>query len=263
MSGSISFDWAAEFYDETRALQPELAAAVTDAILHQLAQTGADRLFEVGAGTGRIAYPLVQRGLPVTALDISRPMLSKFRAKLTPADAADFVLGDATRLPLRDGCAPAILVVHVLHLITDWQRAMSELHRILAPGGVILRQAGDNDFEALPEHRQSEAAWRGILASHGYTPRKRAGIQETNGWVRSMGGSVRTIELGTYAEPRSEAGWIEEIRERIHSNLWEIPDEIYPRVGAEYEAWARAHFGDLTVERPVNYRYTLDVWSFG
>ena len=61
---------------------------------------------------------------------------------------------------------------------------------------------------------------------------------------------------------RSERGWIESLRQRLHSNMWEIPDEVYWPAVDEYETWARERFGVLDTELRVNVRYLLDVWTF-
>ncbi|MDO8615820.1 MAG: class I SAM-dependent methyltransferase [Dehalococcoidia bacterium] len=263
MSRSISFDRAAEFYDRTRALKPEVQESVTGALAAELQRLDARWLLEVGAGTGRITYPLTQRGVRVTAIDISLPMLLRFREKPGAADGVDFLLGDATRLPFRTGSFRAALTVHVLHLIPDWQRAIQELQRVLAPGGVVMRLGDIDDFERLAEHRDSDTAWNGILARRGYVPRVRAGIQDTNAYVREIGGSVRTLEVAHDFDLRSERDWIGELRRRIHSNLWEVPDEIYWPAVDEYEAWARQRFPALDEPRRVNRIYILDVWTWG
>ncbi len=85
---SVSFDRAASYYDDTRAMPPEVVDAVTNAILDALVANGAGRLLEVGIGTGRISLPLMARGLPVTGVDISPSMTARLREKLTELTAA-------------------------------------------------------------------------------------------------------------------------------------------------------------------------------
>ncbi len=76
-NASVSFDRAAEYYDRTRALPPELAARQTEMLAGALA--GRSRVLEIGVGTGRIALPLWQSGVPVVGLDLSAPMLHRLR----------------------------------------------------------------------------------------------------------------------------------------------------------------------------------------
>jgi SAM-dependent methyltransferase len=41
-------------------------------------------VLEYGCGEGRIALPIAQKGVAITGVDLSQPMLDAFRAKLTP-----------------------------------------------------------------------------------------------------------------------------------------------------------------------------------
>ena len=71
-------------------------------------------------------------------------MLERYRAKAAAAGLPPppVLRADATRLPFRDACVDAVLEVHVLHLVPDWERALAEARRVLAPGGVLLHAGG-------------------------------------------------------------------------------------------------------------------------
>lgn len=263
MSRSISFSRAAEFYDRTRALKPEVRQRVTAGLLAELERLGTRRLLEVGAGTGRIARPLVDRGVRVTGVDIAVEMLRRFQEQVPEgAERPDLLLGDATQLPFADDVFPAALVVHVLHLILPWREAIGEIRRVLSPGGAVLHQTSEDDFESLPEHRESSAAWDAALAKRGFAARKRAERDDINACVRELGGSARTVELCEYFHTRAESEFIAALRQRLHSQMWEIPDDVYWPAVDEYEAWARARFDNLNTERRVTAKYLLDVWTF-
>lgn len=66
---------------------------------------GADTLLELGAGTGRVALPLIDRGFRVIAVDDSAAMLQRLRAKSTGSDdtgdnaALDIRQADMAQLP--------------------------------------------------------------------------------------------------------------------------------------------------------------------
>jgi SAM-dependent methyltransferase len=73
---SYGDEWA-EVYDERFAYLTDTQLAVQ--ALAQLARNGP--VLELGVGTGRIAIPLAERGLPVTGVDASQAMLSQLAAK--------------------------------------------------------------------------------------------------------------------------------------------------------------------------------------
>jgi SAM-dependent methyltransferase len=65
--------------DPTRS---EFAAEDIDSTVAFLAPlAGEGRALEFGVGTGRIALPLAQRGVPTVGIDLSRPMVARLRAK--------------------------------------------------------------------------------------------------------------------------------------------------------------------------------------
>jgi len=76
---------------------PEVLGPTVD-LLTELAAGGA--ALELAVGTGRVAIPLVQRGVAVTGVELSQPMVDRLREK---ADAATLpvVVGDmaTTRVP--------------------------------------------------------------------------------------------------------------------------------------------------------------------
>jgi SAM-dependent methyltransferase len=74
-------DAFADVYDQWYPGVSDIAATV--AVLERLARRSrarGARVLELGAGTGRLAIPLAQTGLAVTALDASAPMLARLRA---------------------------------------------------------------------------------------------------------------------------------------------------------------------------------------
>jgi SAM-dependent methyltransferase len=88
-----------EIWDETAAAEydtpgegmfaPGLLHATT-AFLADLAGNGA--ALELAVGTGRVAIPLTERGVPVSGIELSRPMIDVLREK-----------ADATTLPVAQG----------------------------------------------------------------------------------------------------------------------------------------------------------------
>ena len=95
---------------------------------------------EIGAGTGYFSLNLLQLGVidRLTATDISPGMLGKLRANADPLGLeVETVQTDAEFLPFEDGGFDLVCGHAVLHHLPRPEAALSELHRVLRPGGAI------------------------------------------------------------------------------------------------------------------------------
>jgi demethylmenaquinone methyltransferase/2-methoxy-6-polyprenyl-1,4-benzoquinol methylase len=99
------------------------------------------RILDVATGTGMVAFALAARGAEVVGLDQSEAMLAAARARLarTPALAprVTFLVGEAEALPFADGEFDALSFTYLLRYVDDRAATMSELSRVVAPGGRI------------------------------------------------------------------------------------------------------------------------------
>jgi ubiquinone/menaquinone biosynthesis C-methylase UbiE len=112
-------DWPFEaLYRPGRALVGQRARGVT---------------FEVGAGTGK-TFPYYSQNAAVFALDASWAMLSRARARLRPP-IRGLVIGDVSRLPLRDACVDTVTATFVCCVQADPRPAVREIARVLRRGG--------------------------------------------------------------------------------------------------------------------------------
>ncbi len=104
-------------------------------------------VLDVGCGLGDDAARLVPRVGPgglVVGVDASVRMIEEAVGR-HPADGhAGFVPADARALPFRDESFACCRIDRTLQHIEDPQRAIREMVRVLAPGGVLL--AYDNDW---------------------------------------------------------------------------------------------------------------------
>ncbi len=129
----------AETYDEDSAdrFAPELLGTTVD-VLAGLAGEG--RALELAIGTGRVAVPLAERGVPVSGVELSPAMLAQLRAK-PGAAAIDAVEGDMTSTRVAGEFGLVYLVYNTITNLTsqDEQVACFEnAARHLAPGGCFL-----------------------------------------------------------------------------------------------------------------------------
>jgi len=122
------------------------------------------RALDVGCGPGILLPHLLDRGHSVVAVDLSANMLTKARKAVEhhPAvDALSLHVASADQLPLRDETFDLITCIGVLSYLPSADAAISELARLLRPGGVLVLQASnllapweiENRFFRYPYHR--------------------------------------------------------------------------------------------------------------
>lgn len=98
------------------------------------------RVVDVGCGSGSLSRRLVARGFRLCSFDYSRDFLTRLSSAV-PRDVVprfSLLSGSAQDIPLRDGCADAVVCGEVLEHLPDDHRAVSEIFRVLAPGGRAL-----------------------------------------------------------------------------------------------------------------------------
>jgi SAM-dependent methyltransferase len=254
---SVSFERAADFYDETRGYPRDVQERIGKALLDMAGAKPESRILEMGVGTGRIALPIIRAGYRYTGVDISPRMLEKLRAALRTIPGAEqrvtLVEGDITALPFADRSFDVVLTVHVLHLVSDHLRAIGEGVRVLARPGVALNGRDDHGDDTVG--RDTDAAWRDILESLGWHPGGWGGRQAAaaasplDEW-RRLGAKVDTFVAVEWETRRTPALDIEQLAQRVWSRTWSVPDHIYPEAIQRLRTWAEHHFGDA-LDKPL------------
>ncbi|HEX3963939.1 MAG TPA: methyltransferase domain-containing protein [Trebonia sp.] len=96
------------------------------------------RVLEVAIGTGR-NLPHYPADATVTGIELSPAMLAIARQRAAALDrAADFLEGDAEHLPYGDATFDTVACALSLCSIPDPATAISEMKRVLVPGGRLL-----------------------------------------------------------------------------------------------------------------------------
>jgi ArsR family transcriptional regulator len=93
---------------------------------------------DLGCGTGHVAEALAPCVAKVVAVDESGPMLESARKRLESHGNVELRVGTIESLPIDDGALDAAILFLVAHFVTDPARAMSEVRRVLRPGGRLL-----------------------------------------------------------------------------------------------------------------------------
>ncbi len=103
-------------------------------------------VIDVGCGAGRHSFEAYRRGADVIAFDQNAAELADVDTMLqamgqageAPAAAkAQVVVGDALALPYPDGAFDCVIASEILEHIPDDETAISELVRVLRPGGSL------------------------------------------------------------------------------------------------------------------------------
>lgn len=141
-------------FDELAAEYDVYRSGYSRALYEVLSEYGfkpGSTVLDVACGTGMASEPLEKRGLRVTALDISEPMLDKARIRLKESK---LVVGDAEKLPFKDGSFDAVICAQAIHWV-DQRVALAEMARVTAPGGRVAiwvkKMVADEPIRGLRE----------------------------------------------------------------------------------------------------------------
>jgi ubiquinone/menaquinone biosynthesis C-methylase UbiE len=122
------FDIVVMRYDLNRRLEIVFGELLADA------EVAGRALLDVGCGTGWFSRRAIELGADVVALDIGCELLKKVRLKCE----ADVVAADACALPFVDDSFDIVLASESIEHTLDPKLALSELYRVLRPGGTLV-----------------------------------------------------------------------------------------------------------------------------
>ncbi len=134
-----------------------------------LAPAPGERLLEIGVGTGYYSFDLAEWVGPEGTLelfDLQQEFLDHVLRGAAERNLANLVptKGDATALPYEDASVDAVILTAVPGEIPDTAGALTEIRRVLAPGGrlVVGELFGDPHFttRASLERQGAEAGLR-------------------------------------------------------------------------------------------------------
>jgi ubiquinone/menaquinone biosynthesis C-methylase UbiE len=125
------------------AYDPPDAHEMRDALLAGLAPREGERILEVGAGNGYYAIEVATALAPGGTIDIVDGMPDMLDDAVRAADAHGLdnvapTLGDGRYLPFGDSWFDAAYMVAALGDVPDQPAALSELARVLRPGGRLV-----------------------------------------------------------------------------------------------------------------------------
>ena len=98
-------------------------------------------ILDVASGTAGVAIELARRtGATVVGVDLTEPMLRRGTANVAASEVAGrvrLVAAQAERLPFEDATFDALAFSYLLRYVADPQATLTELARVVRPGGVM------------------------------------------------------------------------------------------------------------------------------
>lgn len=107
---------------------------------------------ELGIGTGRIALPLSQRGVPVHGIDLSSAMVARLQAK-QGAEEIGVTIGDFATTKVQGPFRLVYLVFNTIMNLTTLDEQVDCFRNVAAhlePGGCFVIEVGLPDLQRLP-----------------------------------------------------------------------------------------------------------------
>ncbi len=101
---------------------------------------GRARVLEVAAGTGLITTAIASVVTELVATDYAAAMVQQLEARVRSSGTSNVTCEQADLYALRfeDTTFDAVVAANVLHLVSDLERALASLRRVMKPGGVLV-----------------------------------------------------------------------------------------------------------------------------
>lgn len=211
---SVNFSPASDFYDKTRGGEAR-GRRIAPAVAERIAKD--ELTLDAGMGTGVVALALIETGHSVVGIDLSHSMLTKAVHRVGNVAAA----ASLTDLPFQDGTFSQIYSVWVTHVVGDLRKGLSEVHRVLKPGGRYVVIPGmilfdDHPVSKIMEQIQSRTAEADDRAER---------IVPLAEWVGFTAVEVGELEAAVHEHsPEQIASGLEQ---RMLYHLWAVDDAVF------------------------------------
>ena len=127
------YDYKKDFWENTDREYEDQADRMA---IRKLLPKRMGKFADIGGGYGRLANEYLRRAHKVYIFDYSKSELKQ--AKEIYGDKIETKAGDIYELPFKDNELDGLMMVRVTHHLKDMKKALSELYRVLKPGGVAV-----------------------------------------------------------------------------------------------------------------------------
>ncbi|RLF84357.1 ubiquinone biosynthesis protein UbiE [Thermococci archaeon] len=152
-------------------------------LVFSMIKTKHGNALDLGCGTGNYTLELYKRGFQVVGVDISRRMLKIAQKKLPNVK---FIKANAYSLPFEDNTFDLVLSVTMLEFIHEPEKVLSEVYRVLKPGGeAVIGTMNGKSMWFIFKRMKSLFVETAYRYARFYTPKelenlmKNAGFKET------------------------------------------------------------------------------------
>ena len=195
-----TFGQVAERYDRYR---PRYPAELVDALVATARLGPGSAVLEIGCGTGQLTGLLCDRGLRVTALDVSAPMIDVARQRVA-GGGVSFHVSSFEEFPVEAGSYDLVVSADAFHWVDPEVRSTKTLDA-LRPGGWLAVIACDDRYDE-PLQGVVERMWI-ARSEHG------------GAWLRTP--------TPTVADEMRASGRFGAVVEAVHEwGLTRSPDEV-------------------------------------
>ena len=152
-------------------------------LVFSMIKTKHGNALDLGCGTGNYTLELYKRGFQVVGVDISRRMFKIAQKKLPNVK---FIKANAYSLPFEDNTFDLVLSVTMLEFIHEPEKVLSEVYRVLKPGGeAVIGTMNGKSMWFIFKRMKSLFVETAYRYARFYTPKeleslmKNAGFKET------------------------------------------------------------------------------------
>lgn len=186
-------------------------------VVEWLAAQPGERILDIGCGDGQLTQRLAATGAILQGVDASAEMAAAARTRGIAVDVAS-----AELLPYADASFDAVFSNAALHWVRNHDAMMSEVHRVLRPGGRFVAETGGHGN--IPAIR---VAFIAALARHGFADRENdvnyfPTPEAYTARLRRHGFNVETISLiprPTLLGEEGMRGWLRTFRRGVLDTL--------------------------------------------
>lgn len=259
---SVSYDYIAKKYDKAYIIDKVIESQLVSDLITILHSKNAEKVLDLGVGTGRFLLPLNANKFTPFGADISMQMLHRAQEKGRNYNTV-LTCCNATRLPFVKDSFDTVIVSHLFHLIDGWNQAIGEIRRTLTPSGSLMHHWSCPEATALRE--KFKAKWIQIFFDKDIDIR-RPGVKSQAEFTETMLSSGARIEYSPeitgYREftPRGALGIYEN---RLWSDTWTLPDEIFEQGIKELKDWANMNWENMDemISWKVSYQWQIITWD--